>query len=125
MIAAMMEDRLDADGLFGAVLTGSSDIRTDLRLDSELKALQQTIDGNSSGVELTIKLGLVDVSSRSLLDTRVFSYTETADGANPVAGAAAANRAANRFLADLTPFVAAVAGRFDCPGAGSGPAENP
>jgi len=115
MIAAMIETRLDASGLFGAVLRGSSDVRTDLRLDSELMRLQQNVKGADSAVELTIKVSLVDVSSRSLLDAKTFSYKQTASGANPEAGAAAANQAANRFLADLTAFLSRSIARFNCP----------
>jgi len=120
MIAAMMETRLDASGLFGAVLMGSSDVRTDLRLDSELRSLQQNIDGNDSAVELVVKVSLVDVSSRSLLGTRTFHYKQTADGANAEAGVAAANRAADEFLTDLTGFVSGSIARFRCP-AGNAP----
>ncbi len=115
MIAAMVEARLDASGLLAAVVTGSADIRTDLRLDSELKSLRQDFTGASSTLALAIKVSLVDVSRRSLLNTKTFSYTETVDDAGPAAGAAAANRAADRFLAELTVFVADSIARFDCP----------
>lgn len=114
MAAAMMEARLDASGLLGAVMTGSSDIRTDLRLDSEIKSLQQDFNGTGSSVSLMIKVSLIDVSSRSLLNSKIFSYSETSDTANPEAGVAAANRAAARFLADLTVFVADSIAGFHC-----------
>jgi len=111
MLAAMMETQLDASGLLGAVLTGSADLRTDLRLDSELKWLQQDFSGGNSSLRLAVKLALIDVPNRKLLDSKTFSYTETANDATPEAGVAAANRAADRFLAELTTFVAdAIAG---------------
>ena len=118
MIGTMMETHLEAGGLLGAVVSGSSDIRTDLRLDSELKSLQQDFKGAGSTVGLTIKVSLVDVSSRSLVNLKTFSYTETADGANPEAGVAAANRAMDRFLAELTVFVADSLARLQCPAKG-------
>ena len=121
MTAAIIGGRLDASGLFGAVLTGSADVRTDLRLDSELIRLRQMIDGASSAVELVIKVGLIDVSSRSLLAAKTFSYTEAAAGANPPAGVAAANRAADRFLTDLINFVADSIAAIDCPQGSIGP----
>ena len=114
MLAALMETRLDASGLLGTVLTGSSDIRTDLRLDSELKSLRQDFTGDHSTLSLEIKVTLVDVSGRSLLHTKTFRYTEAGDGSGPEAGARAANRAVNRFLAELTVFVADSIARFDC-----------
>jgi len=116
MVASMMEARLDASGLLGAVMTGSSDIRTNLRLDSEVKSLRQDFSASGSTLALEIKASLVDVSSRSLLSSATFSYREPADSATPEAGVAAANRAADHFLGDLTGFVAAAISRFDCPG---------
>lgn len=114
MVAAMMESRLEASGLLGAVMTGSSDVRADVRLDSEIKNLLQDFNGTDSSVSLMIKVRLIDVSSRSLLKSKIFSYSETADNASPEAGVAAANRAAARFLADLTVFVADSIAGFQC-----------
>jgi cholesterol transport system auxiliary component len=118
MTAAMVEARLEGSGLLGAVMTGSSDIRTDLRLDSEIKSLQQVFNGAGSSVSLMIKVNLIDVSSRSLLNSKIFSYSETADNANPEGGVAAANRAAERFLSDLTAFIADSIAGFHCPAGG-------
>lgn len=119
MIAALIEKRLDSSALFGAVVTGSSDIRTDLRLDAEIKSLQQDFSGAKSTLGLVIKISLVEVSSRSLLRSETFSYAETVNGGNAEAGVAAANRAADQFLADLTLFVAESISGFDCPPSGS------
>jgi len=105
MIASMMESRLDALGLFSAVIPGSSDIKTDFRLDSEVQVLQQDFAKGTSTVTLTIKLTLVEVANRSLLNSKTFSYRESADGENAEAGVAAANRAAEYFLVDLTAFL--------------------
>ena len=118
MTAAMMESGLEASHLLGVVVTGSSDVRTDLRLDSEIKALQQDFDPAGSTLLLAIKVGLVDVSSRSLLNSATFTYREPVDSPDPEAGVAAANRAASHFLTDLKGFVAASISRFDCSGGG-------
>ena len=107
MIASMMESRLDALGLFSAVVLGSSDIKTDFRLDSEVQALQQDFTKGTSTVTLSIKVALVEVANRSLLNSKTFSYREPADGENAEAGVAAANRAAEHFLVDLTAFLSA------------------
>lgn len=115
MFAAMIETRLDASSLLGTVVTGSSDVRTDLRLDSELKSLRQDFTGDDSSIALEIKVSLVDVSRRSFLQTKTFSFTEAIDGAGPDAGARAANRAAHRFLAELTVFVADAIAGLACP----------
>ena len=115
MLAALMESRLDASGLFGAVVSGSPEIKTTLRLDAELLRLQQDFTGTGSAVNLAIKVKLIDVPGRALLDVKTFSYSEAAADANPEAGVDAANRAAGRFLAELTTWVAASIDRIDCP----------
>lgn len=115
MFASMMETRLDDSGLFGTVVLGSADIRTDLRLDSDLISLRQDFNGSASTLKLVMKVKLVDVSSRALLQAQTFSYAEAAADANPEAGVEAANRAAGRFLAELATFVAASIARIDCP----------
>jgi cholesterol transport system auxiliary component len=115
MVAAMLGEHLEASGLFRAVLTGSADIRTDLRLDSEIRSLQQDFNASGSTLFLEIKVSLIDVSSRSLLNARSFRYREPVDHEGPEAGAVAANRAADRFLTDLKQFVADTIGGLDCP----------
>jgi len=115
MVAAMLEGHLEASGLFRAVLTGSSDIRTDLRLDTEITSLRQDFNGKNSTLVFGIKVGLVDVSSRLLMTSRSFEYAEAADEANPESGVAAANRAADRFLKELTDFVAGAISDLACP----------
>jgi len=107
MIASMMESRLDALGFFSTVVLGSSDIKTDFRLDSEVQVLQQDFAKGISTVNLTIKVTLIEVASRSLLNSKTFSYREPADGENAEAGVAAANRAAEHFLVDITAFLSA------------------
>ena len=105
MIASMMESRIDALGLFSVVILGSSDIKTDFRLDSEVRVLQQDFTKGTSTVTLSIKVALVEVANRSLLNSKTFSYREPADGENAEAGVAAANRAAEHFLVELTAFL--------------------
>jgi len=105
MIASAMEKDLEDSGLFTVVLTGSPDIRTDWRLDSDLQILQQDFSSGESFVRLAIRINLVDLSDRVLMASKTFSYVESAEGQNAEAGAAAANRAVRTFLQDLTVFL--------------------
>ena len=105
MLAHLEAQGLDASGLFGAVLSGSPEIRTDLRLDSELTRLLQEFTGSGNALALDIKVTLVDVKSRSLLGSKRFSYSQATSKANPEAGVAAANQAIDAFLADLLAFL--------------------
>ena len=115
MIASSMELRLQAAGLFSVVLVDSPDIRTDLRLNSEMQVLQQDFTGNGDTLNLSIRVNLVEVATRTLLGSETFSYREPA-GENAEAGVLAANRAANLFLDDLTAFLAAAIEKIECPG---------
>jgi cholesterol transport system auxiliary component len=114
MIGAAIGARLDASGLLGAIVTGSSEVRTDLRLDAELQRLQQDFTGAGSVLDLSIKVSLVDVTRRSLVSAKTFSYKEAAGG-DPETGVAAANLALERFLGELTEFVADSIAGLACP----------
>lgn len=115
MLETLLVTRLDHAGMFGALVSGARDVRTELRLDSELQRLVQTFDDSGSAVSLEIRVMLIDNASRSLAGSRTFSYTETAGDENPVAGVAAANRAANRFVEDLIEFLGGAISPYECP----------
>jgi cholesterol transport system auxiliary component len=101
MLEATLADNIQRSGRFVAVLSGSGDVPADLRLDSELIELVQVFDGGSSHVVLRFKVHLVDLSTRTLLRSRVLAYEEQAREATPEGGVAAANRALRRLLADV------------------------
>lgn len=105
MLATLIESQLDHKGLFRAVVKDSPDIRTHYRLDSELQRLLQFVDADKSWVVLEVKVKLIAVADHTLLDSRTFAYKEPTSQANPEAGVAAANRAAQHFLDDLLAFL--------------------
>jgi cholesterol transport system auxiliary component len=115
MLETLLVTRLDRAGMFGAVLSGTQELRTRLRLDSELQRLVQTFDESGSTVSLEIRVVLIDTGSRSLAGSRTFSYAESAVDGNPLAGVAAANRAADRFVEDLLEFLADATNPYECP----------
>jgi cholesterol transport system auxiliary component len=115
MLGAMIESRLDTAGLFGAIVSGATDIRTDLRLDTQLLRLAQEFEGDGSRVVLVVKVTVIDVTKRASLGSRTFSYAEPAPAANPEAGAQAANRAADRFMDDLLLFLQNTNRSLTCP----------
>lgn len=114
MIAALMESRLQAAGLFCAVMAGSPDVRTELRLDSEVQVFQQDFTSNGDFLNLAIKVNLVEMQTRTLLGSETFTYQEPAAG-DAEAGVAAANRAINRFLDELTGFLVSSIKKMECP----------
>lgn len=115
MVESLLVNELDRAGVFGAVLSGAKEVRTELRLDSELQRLVQNFDESGSAVSLEIKVVLIDIASRSLAGSRTFIYLESATDENPVEGVVAANRAANRFVEDLLQFLADTIAPYECP----------
>jgi cholesterol transport system auxiliary component len=115
MLTPLIESRLQSATLFSSVIASSPDVRTELRLDSELLALQQDFAGGSSTLHFSIRVNLVNTATRSLVGTRTFIYREPASGANAEAGVAAANLAVGRFLADLATFLRAAVESLECP----------
>lgn len=114
LLASMLEYRLDKINLFGAVVSGSSDVRTDYRLDLTLARLVQNVSGESSGIAMEIKASLIDVSNRSIVKSRLLSYTESTGGANPIAGVHAVNNAAEQFFADVLEILSDAIAPDDC-----------
>jgi len=114
MIGSLIESRLEAEGTVGAVVSGSTDIYAEVRLDSEVLQLAQEFEAGSSSLLLAIRVRLIDVPHRSLLASRTFSYVEPAAGENPVAGVEAANRAVQDFLDDLAGFLQQSIASIDC-----------
>ena len=115
MMAALMEARLDESGMFGSIVSGSSDIRTDLRLDSHVLSLYQDFTGETSAALLSVKVNLIDVSGRTLMNSETFSYRVPATERNAESGAVATNQAAGRFLDDLTNFISVAIDPMTCP----------
>ena len=115
MLSNLIQQALEGSGLFGAVLSGSPEIRTELRLDSELMRLQQDFQGSDSSLVLDVRVNLVDVDKRVLLGSRALSYSVAARAANPEAGVAAASQAADQFVSDLVQFLAASVSPIECP----------
>jgi len=97
---------LDRSGRFAAVVGPQTGANADVRLDLELLTLHQDFRGaRDSELVLTVRAQLITTVERKVLATRTFSLREPA-GANPIAGAAAADRALARMLEELAAFCA-------------------
>ena len=101
MMLSLLERRLDASGLFRAVMTTSGAVIPDLRLDTKIFTLQQVFDSTGSRAEIRAKIMLYDIEASELLLAKTFELSEPADASNPEAGVAAANRAVERLLSEL------------------------
>lgn len=100
-------DALDASGRYGAVVRVGSPATPALRLDSELLEFAQDFRVEPSVFQLRLRVQLVDLQTRRVLATQVFSAERPAPTANAYGGAQAANAAWQALLPELVAFCAA------------------
>jgi cholesterol transport system auxiliary component len=106
MLHPLIVQALETNGAFRAVVSASNAVASDLRLDTELLALQQEFLERPSVARVAIRAQLVDLSSRRVLATEVLEAEELAPTDDPYGGVIALNRALARVLEDLAAFAA-------------------
>lgn len=104
MLEPLLVTLLERSGLFAGVSGPGSQARSALRLDTELRRLQQVFDGADSRVELVVRVALLDTRARRLRASQLFRVTVAADP-SPYGGVQAANRAAALFGDELLRFL--------------------
>ena len=106
LLLPLIVQSLEATGKFGAVLSAtSSPILGQLRLDSEIIRLQQEFLEPPSRVRFTLRVQLLDMTQRAILDTKVFDVTEIAPTPDAAGGVVATNRAVQVVLEQLAEFI--------------------
>lgn len=118
MLAPLIVTAVERSGAFRAVVLTPSAAAGDLRLDSEIVRLQHEFGGQpggqpganpSSRVRFTLRVYLVDNSTRRVLAWREFDATESSASEDPYGGVIAANRAVRKVLLQLANFCAETA----------------
>lgn len=105
-------EALEGSGHFGAVVRVGSAARPDLRLDVELLEFSQDFRLTPSEFQLRLRLQLVDLETRTVVASHLFSTRATAPERSPRGVAAAANTAWQALLPELVTFCAdSLAGR--------------
>ena len=104
MLQPLLVQSLEGSGAFQAVVAGPSPAVADLRLETEVLALQQEFLSTPSVARVALRAQVVDPASRRVVATDTFEAVEPADSADPYGGVVAPNRALGRVLADLTAF---------------------
>ena len=104
MLAPLLVRALEGTGAFRAVVRGTSGVRADVRLDTELVRLQQSFLSKPSRVELVLRVQLVDVGARRVIATRTIEVTRDAPTDDPEGGVVAANAALAGVLAEVAAF---------------------
>lgn len=108
MLAPLLVRTLQDSGSFRAVLLAPTAAVTDWQLETQVLRLHQDFTQRPSRVRLTLRAVLLDSASRQTLAWREFDTTVPATADDPVAGAQAAQRAAQSLVAELAAFCAQV-----------------
>ncbi len=107
MLAPLLLRSTETSGLFRSVAAAPAPVRADLRLDSEVLALEQIFSGKQSRVRLVIRVELYDMTAQALAGSRVFTIEQPAPSNDPYGGVQAANEAVDQFMGQLRAFLAA------------------
>jgi cholesterol transport system auxiliary component len=100
MLAPLLGEALERDGRFRAAQSGQS-VAPELRLETEIVALQQEFTAHPSQVRFVLRAQLLAGLERRVLATAVFEAVEPSPSEDPYGGVIAANRAVARVLDEV------------------------
>lgn len=106
MLAPLLVRALQDSGAFGAVLLAPSAAAGAWRLETESLQLQQDFTRQPSRVRLALRAVLLDSATRHVLAWRTFEVQVEATSDDPVAGAVAAQAAAQQLSLAVAAFCA-------------------
>jgi len=102
MIQPVIVDALSQSGLFKSVVGSPFSGKPDYMLAVQLLTLQQEFTPESSQVNFSMRVELIDRNTRKIIKSRVFTVSQMAVANNPHAGVVAANEALATALSLLT-----------------------
>ena len=106
MLLPLLVHRLEATGLFGAVLSAStSPVVGELRLDTEIIRLLQEFRTYPSQVRFVLRVQLLNMVTRQVIATQVFEVLESSRGENARGGMEATNQAVKQLLNKIAEFL--------------------
>jgi len=106
MLVPLLVRALQDSGGFRAVLRAPSAAAGGWRLETELLRLHQDFSQRPSQVRLSVRAVLLNSSTRQAVAWREFDVSVAAASEDPVAGAAAAQAAAQQLLTEVATFCA-------------------
>ncbi len=111
MLAPLIVAALESSGSFRSVVPAPTAAAGELRLDSEIVRLQHDFTSQPSRVRFTLRVYVVESTTRRVLAWRVFDETVAAVSDDAYGGVVAANRAVQTVLEKLAAFCSTVAGQ--------------
>jgi cholesterol transport system auxiliary component len=94
-------DLLDSSRLFKAVLSDTSTLKENYRLESNIFAFEHRVRGESSHAVVSIQFTLIDADTGKLVKSRRFSYQEPTPSIDAKGYATATNVIMRRLSSDL------------------------
>ena len=111
MLAPLMVQALQRSGSFSAVTQAASSAAGSWRLETDAVRLEQDFTVSPSRVRLSLRVMLIDSSTRQVLGWREIGANVAATSDDPYGGALAARQATQQVLAELSRFCAQVRAR--------------
>ena len=112
MLAPMIVAALEASGAFRAVVSAPGSASGDLRLETEVLALQHDFTARPSQVRFALRAYLAEEGTRRVVATRDIEVLQPSPSEDPYGGVQAANAAARIVLQRLADFCAETAGQW-------------
>ena len=112
-LPALLQPPLAASGAFAAVLSGSSAVRPDLRLETHLGRLQH--EPGSGQMVVALDAVLIHVATRRPLATRSFLLRQSVSQANAAGAVAAAQQLGAQLAAAVAQWCGAALGALEAP----------
>ena len=98
-------DILDSSKLFKVVLSDTSTLKENYRLESNIFAFEHRVRGESSHSVVSIQFTLIDADTGKLVKSRRFSYQESTLSADAKGYASATNVIMSRLSSDLVEWL--------------------
>lgn len=104
MLEPLLLQALEQSESFKSIVQTASAVPADVILETELIRLQHNFETRPSHVQLTLRAQLIDVRRKKVLAVKQFDESENAVSEDAYGGVAAANRALQRLLINITNF---------------------
>jgi cholesterol transport system auxiliary component len=101
LLQGVVISTLQQSGLYRAVVSASSSVNEDLKLESMIYDFSHHVRGDVSYAVVAIRFSLIDVNSGELLRTKAFTYREPTPTVDAKGYVTATNKIMERLMKDL------------------------
>lgn len=105
MLEPLLVTAFEATGEFASVVAGAKGVSNDLRLETEITALELTLNSEPAQAKVGMRLQLIDLAERRVLWSQWLQEQEVLQEVTPYAGVVAVNVALQRLLVNAAQSV--------------------